>query len=61
MIGDLARNLLSEIPWVGNDEPKYNFQHSEVALIFRQGELTLVQYGKVRLNFTLILVKQKIN
>ena len=47
LLGDLQRNLLSEIPWVnsGGNE-KYYFDNDNVCMIFNAGELSLVEYGK---------------
>ena len=47
LVGDLQRNLLSEIPWInsGGNE-KYYFENDNVCMIFNAGELSLVEYGK---------------
>ena len=47
LVGDLGRNLLSEIPWAnsGGNE-KYYFENDNVCMIFNAGELSLVEYGK---------------
>ena len=47
LLGDLNRNLLSEIPWVnsGGNE-KFYFENDNVCMIFNAGELSLVEYGK---------------
>ena len=47
LLGDLQKNLLSEIPWVnsGGNE-KYYFDNDNVCMIFNAGELSLVEYGK---------------
>ena len=47
LLGDLQRNLLSEIPWAnsGGNE-KYYFENANVCMIFNAGELSLVEYGK---------------
>ena len=47
LLGDLQKNLLSEIPWAnsGGNE-KYYFDNDNVCMIFNAGELSLVEYGK---------------
>jgi intraflagellar transport protein 172 len=47
LLGDLNKNLLSEIPWAnsGGNE-KYYFENANVCMIFNAGELSLVEYGK---------------
>jgi intraflagellar transport protein 172 len=47
LLGDLQRNLLSEIPWgdSGGHE-KFYFENANVCMIFNAGELSLVEYGK---------------
>ena len=49
LLGDLQRNLLSEIPWgvhsSGGNE-RFYFENTNVCMIFNAGELSLVEYGK---------------
>ncbi len=48
LLGDLQRNLLSEIQWgsgMGGNE-KFYFENATVCMIFNAGELSLVEYGK---------------
>ncbi|KAL5017204.1 hypothetical protein ScPMuIL_006793 [Solemya velum] len=46
LLGDLATNKLSEVPWhsQGGNE-KYHFDNESVCMIFNAGELALVEYG----------------
>uniref|UniRef100_A0A1B6D0F4 Intraflagellar transport protein 172 homolog n=1 Tax=Clastoptera arizonana TaxID=38151 RepID=A0A1B6D0F4_9HEMI len=46
LLGDLHRNLLSEVPWPesGRNE-RFYFDNPNVCLIFNAGELSLVEYG----------------
>ncbi|CAG9856074.1 unnamed protein product [Phyllotreta striolata] len=46
LVADLARNLLSEVPWnnTGHHE-KFYFENPTVCLVFNAGELTLIEYG----------------
>ena len=49
LLGDLQRNLLSEIPWgtsTSGGNEKYYFENANVCMIFNAGELSLVEYGK---------------
>ncbi len=47
LLGDLNRNLLSEIPWSGmGGNEKFYFENVNVCMIFNAGELSLVEYGK---------------
>lgn len=46
LLGDLHRNLLSEVHWAA--EPgteKFYFDNENVCMIFNAGELSLVEYG----------------
>ncbi|CAB3377061.1 Hypothetical predicted protein [Cloeon dipterum] len=46
LLGDMARNLLSEVPWVSpHGSEKFSFDNPTVCLIFHAGELSLVEYG----------------
>jgi intraflagellar transport protein 172 len=47
LLGDLGRNLLSEVPWSGaGGNEKFYFENVNVCMIFNAGELSLVEYGK---------------
>jgi intraflagellar transport protein 172 len=48
LLGDLQRNLLSEISWGSNmgGNEKFYFDNANVCMIFNAGELSLVEYGK---------------
>lgn len=46
LLGDLHRNLLSEVHWsVEPGTEKFYFDNENVCLIFNAGELSLVEYG----------------
>ncbi|XP_071746269.1 intraflagellar transport protein 172 homolog [Lepeophtheirus salmonis] len=47
LLGDMNKNLLSEIPWMnsGGNE-KFYFESNNVCMVFNAGELNLVEYGK---------------
>ncbi|PIK55820.1 putative intraflagellar transport protein [Apostichopus japonicus] len=46
LLGDLASNKLSEVPWpnTGGNE-KFFFENESVCMIFNAGELSLIEYG----------------
>jgi intraflagellar transport protein 172 len=50
LLGDLHRNLLSEVPWASSSmdggNEKFYFENNNVCMIFNAGELSLVEYGK---------------
>lgn len=49
LLGDLQRNLLSEIPWsasASGGNEKFYFENANVCMIFNAGELSLAEYGK---------------
>ena len=49
LLGDLQKNLLSEIAWpagTGGGNEKFYFENANVCMIFNAGELSLVEYGK---------------
>ncbi|XP_037068847.1 intraflagellar transport protein 172 homolog [Pollicipes pollicipes] len=46
LVGDLSRNLLSEVPWMdtsGNE--KFFFENANCCMIFNAGELSIIEYG----------------
>ncbi|KAJ8919865.1 hypothetical protein NQ315_006394 [Exocentrus adspersus] len=46
LVGDIQRNLLSEIPWNNSGRhEKFYFENQNVCLVFNAGELTLIEYG----------------
>ncbi|XP_076029417.1 intraflagellar transport protein Oseg2 isoform X2 [Oratosquilla oratoria] len=46
LLGDLHRNLLSEVHWMGDTgNEKFYFDNENVCMIFNAGELSLVEYG----------------
>ncbi|KAB7506029.1 Intraflagellar transport protein [Armadillidium nasatum] len=46
LLGDLHKNLLSEVQWMSEGvEEKFYFDNENVCMIFRAGELSLVEYG----------------
>ncbi|KAM3861396.1 intraflagellar transport protein 172 homolog [Diretmus argenteus] len=58
LLGDLASNKLSEVPWPGSGgNEKFFFENETVCMIFNAGELSLVEYanneilGSVRTEF----------
>ncbi|XP_063226619.1 intraflagellar transport protein 172 homolog isoform X1 [Bacillus rossius redtenbacheri] len=46
LLGDLQRNLLSEVLWAGSgSHERFYFDNPSVCLVFNAGELSLVEYG----------------
>lgn len=45
LLGDLQTCRLSEIPWLSTGTEKYFFDNPTVCMIFKAGELSLVEYG----------------
>jgi len=45
LLGDLQTCRLSEIPWNSTDTEKFFFDNPTVCMIFKAGELSLVEYG----------------
>jgi intraflagellar transport protein 172 len=45
LLGDLSSCKLSEIPWHCTGKEKFFFDNPSVCMIFKAGELTLVEYG----------------
>jgi intraflagellar transport protein 172 len=45
IVGDLQTNKMSEIPWRGSGNEKFDFSNDTICMIFNAGELTVVEYG----------------
>jgi len=45
LLGDLVSCKLSEIPWMSSGDEKFYFDNPSVCMIFKAGELSLVEYG----------------
>lgn len=45
LLGDLNTCQLSEIPWIATGSEKFHFEIPSMAMIFKAGELSLVEYG----------------
>ncbi|XP_043216719.1 intraflagellar transport protein 172 homolog isoform X2 [Amphibalanus amphitrite] len=46
LVGDLSRNLLSEVPWMDNSgNEKFFFENTNCCMIFNAGELSIIEYG----------------
>eukprot|EP00927_Polykrikos_kofoidii_P024133 TRINITY_DN22013_c0_g1_i2.p1 TRINITY_DN22013_c0_g1~~TRINITY_DN22013_c0_g1_i2.p1 ORF type:complete len:1608 (-),score=419.80 TRINITY_DN22013_c0_g1_i2:44-4867(-) len=45
LLGDLQTCRLSEIPWQTTGNDKFFFENPQVCMIFKAGELSLVEYG----------------
>ena len=47
LAGDIDRNLVSEIPWSETDDKeRFYFDNPNCCMIFNDGEMILVEYGR---------------
>jgi len=46
LVGDLASCKLSEIPWSPSGPERFFFDHPQLCMVHRAGELVLVEYGR---------------
>jgi intraflagellar transport protein 172 len=44
-LGDLETTKISEIPWRGSGNEKYDFSNSNICMVFNAGELSIIEYG----------------
>jgi len=45
LLGDMETCKLSEIPWRGSGNEKYDFSNPNICMVFNAGELFIVEYG----------------
>ena len=45
ILGDLLSNKMSEIPWRGSGNEKFDFSNESICMVFNAGELTVIEYG----------------
>ena len=45
MLGDLETGKLSEVPYRGSGNEKYDFHNPDICMVFNAGELMLIEYG----------------
>jgi len=45
LLGDMESCKLSEIPWRGSGNEKYDFSNPNICMVFNAGELFIVEYG----------------
>jgi intraflagellar transport protein 172 len=45
LMGDMESCKLSELPWRGSGNEKYDFSNPNICMIFNAGELSIVEYG----------------
>jgi len=45
IVGDMDTCKVSEIPWRGSGNEKYDFSNPGVCMVFNAGELSIVEYG----------------
>jgi intraflagellar transport protein 172 len=45
IVGDLQTNKVSEVPWRGSGNEKYDFSNENICMVFNAGELNVIEYG----------------
>lgn len=45
LLGDLESSKLSELPWRGSGNEKFDFSNPNICMVFNAGELSIVEYG----------------
>jgi intraflagellar transport protein 172 len=45
LLGDMETCTLSELPWRGSGNEKFDFSNPNICMIFNAGELSIVEYG----------------
>ena len=45
LLGDLETCKLSELPWRGSGNEKFDFSNPNICMVFNAGELSIVEYG----------------
>ncbi len=45
LLGDMESCKLSELPWRGSGNEKYDFSNPNICMIFNAGELSIAEYG----------------
>lgn len=45
LLGDLDSCKVSEIPWRGSGNEKFDFSNPNICMVFNAGELSIVEYG----------------
>ena len=45
LVGDMETGKMSEIPWRGSGNEKFDFSNPNVCMIFNAGELSILEYG----------------
>lgn len=45
ILGDMETGKISEIPWRGSGNEKYDFSNPNICMIFNAGELSIIEYG----------------
>lgn len=45
LLGDTETGKVSELPWRGSGNEKYDFSNPNICMVFNAGELSIVEYG----------------
>lgn len=45
LLGDMETCKMSELPWRGSGNEKFDFSNPNICMVFNAGELSIVEYG----------------
>lgn len=45
LLGDMESCKLSELPWRGSGNEKFDFSNPNICMVFNAGELSIIEYG----------------
>jgi intraflagellar transport protein 172 len=45
LLGDMESCKISELPWRGSGNEKFDFSNPNICMVFNAGELSIVEYG----------------
>jgi intraflagellar transport protein 172 len=45
LLGDMETCKISELPWRGSGNEKFDFSNPNICMIFNAGELSIIEYG----------------
>ena len=54
LLGDLETCKLSEVEWRSDGDEKFIFDNESVCIVYYNGELTIVMYGKIAVRMCVV-------
>ena len=45
LLGDMETCKMSELPWRGSGNEKFDFSNPNICMVFNAGELSIIEYG----------------